>query len=154
MIDKDPATVAALLNAHRGGFNEGLGLRFVRVSLEEVVATVELDARHTQPYGIVHGGVHASVVETVCSTGAALSVIDEGKSAVGLDNHTSFLKALRGGTVTVTARPVQRGRRTQVWRAEVRNEAGELAATGQVRMLILERGAMLAGVAADGQPRS
>lgn len=151
MIDQAPEVLAATLNAHRGGFNEALGLSFVRASAEEVVAELELGAMHTQPYGIVHGGVYASVIETVCSTGAALTVVDASQSAVGLDNQTSFLKACRGGKVRAVARPIRAGRRTQLWRGEITDERGHLLATGQVRLLILEQGAQVAGLQPDGK---
>ncbi len=60
--------------------------------------------------------------------------------AVGLENHTSFLRAVREGKLTATARPVVRGRRTQVWEAEVRDDEDRLVATGRVRLLCLEQG--------------
>ncbi len=101
--------------------------------------------QHLQPHGIVHGGVYAGLVETVASVGAALNVMAHGLTAVGLENHTSFLRAVREGTLRATARPLTRGRRTQVWEATVTDSAGRVAATGRVRLLCLEAGADLAG---------
>lgn len=128
-----------------GAWNRHLGLRMTELSGERVVGEWDVDARHFQPYGIVHGGVYCSVVETVCSVGAALSVIGEGLSVVGLDNHTSFVRAVRGGRLTVVATPITRGRRTQLWEAEIKNEAGQIVATGRVRCLCLAPGTELAG---------
>jgi uncharacterized protein (TIGR00369 family) len=81
----------------------------------------------------------------VASVGAALNAMAEGRHAVGLENHTSFLRAVRGGKLTVTARPVAKGRRSQVWEGEVRDDKGRLAATGRVRLMILEGDEALAG---------
>lgn len=141
----DPATLAALLNTRRGGFNEAIGLQFVSATLEEVVAKIELGPQHAQPYGIVHGGLYATMIETLCSTGAALQVFESGHGVVGLENHTSFLRASRGGVVTGTARPLKVGRRTQVWAADIADEGGRVLATGQVRLLVLEPDAAVAG---------
>lgn len=135
----------ALANAERGGFNETLGLRFLRVTAEEVVAEVPVSPHLLQPYGLVHGGVHASIVETLCSVGAAMHALPSGKTTVGLENSTSLLRATRDGTLTGRATPVHRGQRTQAWQVEIRDEAGELVAIGRVRMMVLEEGAALAG---------
>jgi uncharacterized protein (TIGR00369 family) len=64
---------------------------------------------------------------------------------VGVDNHTSFLRAQRTGTLRATARPLVQGRRTQLWEANVVNEAGELVATGRVRLVGVEMGSSLGG---------
>lgn len=99
----------------------------------------------TQPYGLVHGGVYAAIVETLASVGAALDVLPRGYTAVGLENTTSFLRAVREGTLRGVASPLQRGRRSQVWNVEIRGDDGKLAASGRVRMLCLEPGAAIAG---------
>jgi 1,4-dihydroxy-2-naphthoyl-CoA hydrolase len=126
-----PQDFSDMLNQHRGGWNQAMGLRFLRASADEV--------------GIVHGGVHAGVIETLASTGAALSAGARGQSVVGLDNSTTFIRAIRDGTVRATARPLTRGRRTQVWETTIVDAAGRLVATGRVRLLCLDPGAELAG---------
>ena len=128
----------------RGGFNELIGLRFVSAGLEEVVAELELGPTHHQPYGLVHGGVYSSMVETLASVGAALNLDALGRHTVGLDNHTSFLRAVRSGTLVGRALPLARGRRTQVWEVNITHE-GELVASGRVRLLGIEQGSSMAG---------
>jgi 1,4-dihydroxy-2-naphthoyl-CoA hydrolase len=140
-----PQDFSDMLNQHRGGWNQAMGLRFLRASADEVVAELEVGDIHRQPYGIVHGGVHAGVIETLASTGAALSAGARGQSVVGLDNSTTFIRAIRDGTVRATARPLTRGRRTQVWETTIVDAAGRLVATGRVRLLCLDPGAELAG---------
>lgn len=148
------------VNAERGargpsvfGWNRELGLDFIAASDSEVIADIVVSEKHQQPMGIVHGGVYCALVETVCSVGAYLAARRDGRLVVGVDNHTSFLKATREGRLRTTGRPVVRGRRTQLWEATVHNEAGELVATGRLRLLCLEPGSSLAGERAQVKVR-
>ena len=134
-----------LFNAHLGGFERAIGLRFTAISADELVAEVAIGPHLTQPYGIVHGGVYASIIETLASAGAALFAMRDGKTSVGLENTTSFVRAVRGGTLVATASPVHRGRGSQVWQVDVRDDAGKLAASGRVRTMSLAPGAAVAG---------
>jgi uncharacterized protein (TIGR00369 family) len=134
------------LNAHLAGYDRAMGLRFVTATPEEVVAEYDVADVHRQPYGIVHGGVHCGVVEAVCSTGAALSALARGQGGVvGIDNHTSFIRAVRRGRVRVRAVPITRGRRTQLWEATCTGADGLVVSTGRVRLLVLGRDEILAG---------
>jgi uncharacterized protein (TIGR00369 family) len=136
---------APALNAVRGGWNEVMGIHFVHATADEVIAEIEIGSHHHQAYGIVHGGMHSGLIETVASVGAALAALPRGQSVVGLENHTSFLNAVREGKLRATARPLMRGRRTQVWEATVTDAAGRAVASGRVRFLALEAGSSLAG---------
>jgi 1,4-dihydroxy-2-naphthoyl-CoA hydrolase len=115
------------------------------VTPDECVGEIVIAPQHLQPYGIVHGGVHMGIIEAACSTGAAVVAIPRGQAVVGLENSTSFVTAVRGGTLRVTAKPVTRGRQTQVWEAVVTNEVGRICATGRVRLLCITAGSDLAG---------
>jgi uncharacterized protein (TIGR00369 family) len=140
-MDAFPENVVNLINERLGGYNNVIGLRFVEASPDRFVAELEVDERHLQPYGLVHGGVYASMIESLCSTGAALSVWNEGKSTVGLENTTAFLRAVRSGTLRGTARPLARGRRSHVWEAEIKDDRDRLVASGRVRLMVLDPGA-------------
>jgi uncharacterized protein (TIGR00369 family) len=148
-----PRDSHALREAWKAGWDTAMGFRYVRVTRDEVVVEYDVQDVHKQPYGIVHGGVHCGVVEAVCSTGAALDAMTRGQSVVGLENHTSFVRAVRGGTITVTATPVTRGRRVQLWEAVCRDERGRTVATGRVRLLCLDAGSELAGETVRATPR-
>jgi uncharacterized protein (TIGR00369 family) len=141
----DERDLAPEMNETRGGFNAAMGLRFVRATRDEVVAELTIGENHSQPYGIVHGGVHAGIIETVCSVGAAIDAQANGRTAVSLENSTTFLRAARSGVLRVTARPLSRGRRTQVWEATVVDENARPLAMGRVRLLCLEPDSELAG---------
>jgi 1,4-dihydroxy-2-naphthoyl-CoA hydrolase len=122
-----------------------LDMSIVEASPEQVVVEWTVSAKHHQPMGIVHGGVHCSAIETACSIGASLSAHerDPQKVAIGLENHTSFIRAVRSGRLRATARPITRGRTTQVWEAEVRDEQQRIVATGRVRLLCVAQDAAL-----------
>ena len=116
-----------------GPFAEYLGLHLESASGDEVVATWSARPELHQPYGMVHGGVHASVVETLASVGAAVWMGERGK-VVGVNNSTDFYRAVREGTLTSTATPVHRGRSQQVWVVETVDEDGRMVSRGQVRL--------------------
>ena len=137
--------VAAMINQNLGGWNRAMGLTFLTVTDELVIGELVVADAHRQPYGIVHGGVHCGIIEAACSTGAAIYALASGRSVVGLENSTSFLRAARGGTLRVTATPMTRGRRSQVWQATVTDEQGKALAAGRVRLMCLEPGADIAG---------
>jgi len=137
--------VVSVLNHSRGGFNIHVGLVFTRASSDEVACEVPVTPQLLQPYGLVHGGVYCSIVETLASVGAAMFALPRGQTTVGLENTTSFVRAVRSGKLLGTARPLHRGRATQVWEVEIRGDDGKLAATGRVRMMCLDPGATVAG---------
>ena len=137
--------LSGVLNASSSGWNQAMGIRFVTASADEVIAEMDVTPAHHQPYGLVHGGVYSGLIETVCSVGAALDASRRDQGAVGLENHTTFLNAVRSGTLRVVAKPLHRGRRSQVWEATITDDKGKVAATGRVRLLALDRDASVAG---------
>lgn len=120
-----------------GPFAQHLGLDLKTATGDEVVANWVPRPDLHQPYGIVHGGVHCSVVETLASVGAALWFGDRGK-VVGVSNSTDFYKAVSEGELTSTARPLHRGRSQQVWLVETEDGDGRVVARGQVRLQNLD----------------
>ncbi len=135
-----PDNVLEMVNARLGGFNQSLGIRFTQAQPDEFRAELQIGPQHLQPYGLVHGGVYSGLIETVCSTAAALNVFAAGQSDVGLENTTSFLRAVRGGTLCCRVWPL-----SHVWEAEVRDDHDRLVASGRVRLMVLEGGAKADG---------
>ena len=136
-----PKQMLEMVNSRLGGLNIALGLKFTLVELDKLIAELTVSDQHKQPYGIVHGGVYSAMIETLCSTGAALNVIGDGRTAVGMENATSFLRAVRSGVLRCTAQPQFKGKRSHVWVAEVHDDRDRLVATGRVRLIVLEPGA-------------
>ena len=126
------------------GWDHVLGLRIVRASRDEVVAEYDVDVRHHQPYGIVHGGVLCSIVESCASMGAGMWFADRG-GVVGVSNHTNFLRASRSGTLSIEATPIHRGRTQQLWLVEISNEQGKAVARGEVRLANITDQAQIGG---------
>lgn len=115
-----------------GTFAEALGLRFTQVSPDVVTATWEAGPSLHQPFGIVHGGVHCTVVETLGSIASALWFGERGH-VVGVSNQTDFYRAVSEGPLVSTATPLHRGRSQQVWVVETRDQQDRLVARGQLR---------------------
>ena len=118
------------------GFNGLVGLEYEQATSNRVVLGLDIDERHHQPYGLVHGGTYCTLVETAASFGAALAAMERGmKGAVGVSNATDFYRSHRTGRIRATATPIHQGRTQQVWQVEVaRAEDDVLLARGQVRL--------------------
>jgi 1,4-dihydroxy-2-naphthoyl-CoA hydrolase len=115
------------------GFLKLVGLRIEQASGDRVVLTCPVTPDLHQPFGLVHGGVYATLAETAASVGASLWFGDRGK-VVGVSNHTDFLRAVRRGELRAEATPLSRGRTTQLWQVEVADEQGRLIAHAKVRL--------------------
>lgn len=100
-----------------------------------VTAHIDLGAQHHTPWGVVHGGVYTTAIESAASVGASAAVFERGQFAVGVNNSTDFLRSMRAGRVDFLAEPVIQGRVQQLWRVIVtRHEDGKPVAQGQVRL--------------------
>jgi uncharacterized protein (TIGR00369 family) len=115
------------------GFIKLVGIRVEQASGDRVVLTCPVTPDLHQPFGLVHGGVYATLAETAASVGGSLWFGDRGK-VVGVSNHTDFLRAVRSGELRAEATPLSRGRTTQLWQVEVADEQGRLIAHAKVRL--------------------
>lgn len=127
-------------NSH---FDELIGLVIDEATPDGVTAHFDITPQLQQPYGILHGGVLCSVVETVGSVSGAVWF---GGAVVGTSNHTNFLRATRTGRLTARSTPVHRGKTQQLWDIDITDESGRLVAKGQLRLANL--------TSADGLGRS
>jgi uncharacterized protein (TIGR00369 family) len=134
--------LTAAVNQHLTGFDRLLGLEITEATATRVCSELRISSCHTQIHGVVHGGVYTSIVETLGSIGAALSARTFGRTIVGLDNHTSFLKATREGLLTAVSEPITQGRRTQLWQTCIYDANQQLVAKGQLRLLCIEEGSL------------
>jgi 1,4-dihydroxy-2-naphthoyl-CoA hydrolase len=123
------------------GFVRLIGLEFDEVGPARVTGHLEVGEEHLQPYGLVHGGVYASMAESLASVGAAMAAREAGLGgAVGLENHTSFLRRARGGErIEAEAVPRHTGRRVHSWVVSIRAASdGRELAVSTVRLLTVE----------------
>jgi uncharacterized protein (TIGR00369 family) len=108
------------------GFDGLYGLVLTEVGDGLVRAEVTVRDELKQPIGLVHGGVYASIAESIASLGTHVGVAADGKVATGLSNQTSFLRPILGGTIHAVAIAKHRGRTTWVWEVEISDDQGRL----------------------------
>ncbi len=145
-----PEQCAAVINQMGSGFDSLVRLTYVRASTSEVVAELTAGPEHTQPYGLVHGGVYCAMAESVCSVGAVLTVLPSGRHAVGSENRTRFERPTRRGTtLTVRAVPGPTDDGWHTWHADITGDDGLLRAQSTVIVRALEPGQELAGEVVD-----
>jgi 1,4-dihydroxy-2-naphthoyl-CoA hydrolase len=114
-----------------------LDFEFLEAGNETASGRFEVQNKHRQPYGIVHGGVYAAFAESLCSAATYLNVKDNGKLAVGSSNLTTFLRPVSEGVLTASARAIHRGRTTWVWECEF-TTAGKRCAVSRVTLAVID----------------
>ncbi len=126
--------------ASRGTMVEHLGIEFTQMTDNALVATMPVDARTHQPYGILHGGASVALAETLGSMGASLCLDFSTHYPVGLEINANHLRSIKTGTVTGTATPIHVGRSTQVWKIDITDEQDRLICVSRITLAVLERG--------------
>ncbi len=133
-----PADVEGAMAEARVAFNDLVGLRWVLLAPDHVEAHLDVTEDHTQPSGVVHGGVYCTLVEAAGSTGSVVHVAPDGRFAMGVHNATSFVRPTQvGDTLTAVATPVHLGRTQHLWDVRVTRSDGKLAAKGELRTAIV-----------------
>jgi 1,4-dihydroxy-2-naphthoyl-CoA hydrolase len=115
-------------------FVAATGLQLTEVTGTRVAGSIDVGPGHHTPWGVVHGGVYCTVVESAASIGASTAVAERGQFSVGVSNQTDFLRPMTAGRLDVVAEPVQQGRTLQLWLVTLTREDGKLVARGQVRL--------------------
>jgi len=121
---------------YANSFDALYGLEIAKVSDEEATASVAVRDAVKQPMGLVHGGVYASMAESLASLATAMAVAHEGKAAMGLSNSTSFMRPITEGTVHATARRIHRGRTTWIWDVEITDDEGRRCAVTRMTIAV------------------
>lgn len=117
------------------GFDSELGLEYVELTPDGGTVRLEITDKLLQPWGIVHGGVYCSIIESLASVSGAVWLNENGGgTVVGVNNNTDFLRAIRAGTVTAVSTPIHRGRRQQLWLITITDDSDRVVARGQVRL--------------------
>ena len=131
-----PSSLAALNALSANTAMEPLGIEFTELGPDFLCATMPVDRRTHQPYGLLHGGASVLLAETLGSTAAMLCAA-EGERCVGIEINANHLRAVRDGIVTGTARPLHVGRQTQVWEVRIEDAAGRLACVSRLTVAVL-----------------
>lgn len=134
-----PTTLEALNASSRGTAMEPMGIAFTEIGHDFLRATMPVDERTRQPYGLLHGGASALLAETLGST-AGMLCVEEGRGCVGIEINANHLRGVRSGTVTGTARPLHVGRSTQVWEIRIEDEAGRLVCVSRLTLAVVALG--------------
>jgi 1,4-dihydroxy-2-naphthoyl-CoA hydrolase len=131
-----PIPTAAQINEHLLGFDRHYGLELLEWTDSEVRARVVVGEQHKQPAGLVHGGLYASMAESITSIATGVTVLPEGNTAVGMSNNTSFLRPMTGGTVHAHATRIHRGRTTWMWDVSFSDDDGRVCALTRMTIAV------------------
>ena len=136
----DPAITAEEINPiGKGNMAEWLGIEITEVGEDYLKATMPVDDRTRQPYGLLHGGASVVLAETLGSVGAAF-VVDRNKyDCVGLEINANHLRGVREGLVTAIARPVHIGKTTQVWDIRIHDNRDKIVCISRITIAVLKR---------------
>ncbi len=136
MVTPTSMPTAVELNEAITGYDRLYGLRFVSIAEDEVRAEVDVRPEIKQPMGLVHGGLYASVAESMASLATAAAVMSEAKVATGMSNNTSFLRPILDGTVHARATRLHRGRTTWVWDVTFSDDQGRTCAVTRMTIAV------------------
>jgi 1,4-dihydroxy-2-naphthoyl-CoA hydrolase len=128
-----------LLAIATNGMASTLGIVVLEITDAHVIATMPVDARTHQPFGILHGGASIALAETVASIGAISRIDHEKFVAVGQEINGNHIRGKSSGVVTAVGKPVHLGRTSHVWSIEIRDEAAQLICISRCTLAIVPR---------------
>ena len=131
-----PAELNARGEQGMAGF---LGIRYTEVGSDFLRASMPVNERTQQPYGLLHGGASVALAETIGSVGSMLCIDLKQYLCVGQEINANHLRGVSAGTVTATARPFHLGNKSHVWHIEIRDESERLVCVARLTMAIIER---------------
>ena len=116
-----------------------IGIDIIEITADKVVATMPVDDRTRQPFGLLHGGASAALAETVASLGAFMNIDRETQASVGVELNANHLRAKTDGIVTATATPLHRGRTIHVWEIRIEDEESRLVCVSRCTLAIINQ---------------
>lgn len=141
-IWKQPVTLDQLNALNPNTMMSTIGIVFTNIGDDYLRATMPVDARTHQPFGLLHGGASAALAETLGST-AGMMVLDPAQSVVvGLEINANHMRGVKSGTVTGTARALHIGRSTQVWEIRIEDESQRLVCISRLTLAVVPRSAV------------
>jgi len=133
------AKVRHIIDPPKGTLSQHLGMQFLKFGYDCVKASMPVDERTLQPFGLLHGGASVALAETLASTAAWLNVDETKYSVVGIEVNANHVRAVREGTVIGTAKPVHKGRKTHVWEIRITTEDDKLVCISRCTLAIVDR---------------
>lgn len=133
-----PFTLEEVNERTKIGIGLALGMEFIEIGDDYLKATMPVDERTRQPFGILHGGANVVLAETLASVGAGRSIDRTKYRSVGLEINANHLAPAKDGLVTGIGRPIHIGKTTQVWDIRITNAEGRLSCISRCTMAILE----------------
>lgn len=134
----DSISLEALQAQAKNTLVEHLGIQYVEIGDDFVKAKMPVDKRTHQPMGLLHGGAHVVLAETLGSMAANLCLDSTKEYALGLDINSNHLKAIKSGFVIGTAKPIHIGGKTQVWEIKIHDGNGNLLNISRLTMMVLK----------------
>ena len=134
-----PFTLDEIQQYSRGTMTEWLDIRFTEIGPDYLRATMPVDHRTVQPFGLLHGGASVVLAETLGSVAAQHCVDLDKYSCVGVEINANHVRPARSGRVTGTARPLHVGRQLQVWDIRIEDEQGRLNCISRLTVSVLDR---------------
>jgi uncharacterized protein (TIGR00369 family) len=113
-----------------------LGIEYTQIGDDFLQATMPVDSRTHQPYGLLHGGASVVLAETLGSVAGNMAV-SAGKVCVGLEVNANHLRSVKRGVVTGTAKAIRIGHTVQVWQIEIKNEKEQLICTSRLTLAVI-----------------
>jgi 1,4-dihydroxy-2-naphthoyl-CoA hydrolase len=144
-IWRNAVTLEELQQRAAGTLIEHLGIRFTQIGPDFLSASMPVNEHTWQPRGVLHGGASVALAETVGSTAANLCVDPEREVCLGQEINANHLRPVREGTVTATTRALHRGRTSQVWQIEIRDERERLICVSRITMAVVAMTSHLRG---------
>jgi 1,4-dihydroxy-2-naphthoyl-CoA hydrolase len=138
-IFKSGVTAEALNSFSKGTLGDHLGIQFTTIGEDFIEATMPVESKTHQPFGLLHGGASVALAETLGSVAAGLCVDDTRYFCVGLDINANHLRSVRSGMVKGTTRPIHVGKKTQVWEIKIVNDKEELVCISRLTVAVLEK---------------
>lgn len=139
MIWKKKVSVDFLNSWNNKTLSTSLGIQFTEIGDDYLAAEMPVDERTVQPFGLLHGGANAALAETIGSVGANLCVNLEKYYCVGLEINANHLRPVKEGKVTGIGKPLQLGKKVQVWEIKIYNEQKKLTCVSRLTLAVVEK---------------
>jgi uncharacterized protein (TIGR00369 family) len=139
-IDEDVRdAVEDLVKYGKPNITDVVGIEFLHLGKEKVIARMPVDSRTHQPFGILHGGASVLLAETVCSLGSWFSIDRRTQAAVGVEINANHIKSVKSGFVYATGIPIHRGMTTQVWEIRIVDDADALVCVSRCTIAVVKK---------------